>query len=69
MAIRLHDEDPWRRDQTPRPDAEPHCVACGDSGVFLTPDADGESVSAQACPYCDTPYPASAGDPDEERPY
>jgi len=40
------------------------CPACRGTGLMLAPDADGESVSQQACVYCpagDDP-PALIGD-------
>jgi len=46
----------------------PACGICLDTGQVWSADPDGESVSDQACPACDAPYPAS-GDPDAGDPF
>lgn len=46
--------------------ASPRCSTCQDTGKVLDVASDGESASEQACPACDTPYPAEPSGSDED---
>lgn len=49
--------------------AIPRCGVCRDTGQVWSADPGGESMSDQACPACDAPYPAAASDPSAEDPF